>query len=90
MMSIGAELNRTLERCVIFFLKDPAIAGLRFSLVGRIFTSWPYDQGVTGKENQRKTRKMAMIAKATQHHGGSQSMRLNFLAPAYVHSLASS
>jgi hypothetical protein len=39
-----------------FFLKDPAIAGLRFSLLGRIFTEWSNDQGIMEKVIKRKTK----------------------------------
>jgi hypothetical protein len=41
----------------IFFLKDPAIAGLQFSLVGRIFTEWSNDQGIIKKIIKKNKKK---------------------------------
>jgi hypothetical protein len=40
----------------LFFLKDPIIAGLRFLLVGRIFTEWSNDQGIIKKIIKKKNK----------------------------------
>jgi hypothetical protein len=47
---------------IYFFLKDPAIADFRFSLVGRIFTKWPSDQGIIKEVIKRKKEKYDRFA----------------------------
>jgi hypothetical protein len=42
-------------------MKDPAIAGLWFSLVGRIFTGWSSDQGIIEKVIKRKNERKLLF-----------------------------
>jgi hypothetical protein len=57
-------------------LKDPAIAGLRFSLVGRIFTGWSSDQGIIEKVKKRKTKGNDIFAQnLVQNHAANRKDR---------------